>query len=101
VWGTQSPYLLTSGLKQLDKASEGTGWILHDLRRTGRTLMVDLKVLDETAERVLGHSQGNLVATYNVSRHRKQKTAALMMLQNEILRIVNNPKGNVVRLKVA
>ena len=35
--------------------------------------MANLEVADETAERVLGHSLGGLMATYNVSRHRKQK----------------------------
>jgi hypothetical protein len=40
------------------------------------------------------------MATYNISRHRKQKTAALMLLQDELLRIVSEPtSGNVVRLK--
>ena len=37
-----------------------SGWTLHDLRRTGRTMMADLEVLDETAERVLG--QANLAS---------------------------------------
>jgi hypothetical protein len=41
------------------------------------------------------------ITTYNVSRHRKQKTAALVLLQNEILRIISKPEGNVARLKVA
>ena len=31
----------------------------------------------ETAERVLGHSLGGLMAIYNVSRHRKQKMTAM------------------------
>jgi hypothetical protein len=35
--------------------------------------MTNLEVADETAERILGHSLGGLMATYNVSRHRKQK----------------------------
>jgi integrase len=74
---------------KLDEAAKVTGWKLHDLRRTGRTVMADLEVLDETAERVLGHSQPGIVKTYNVSRHRKQKTAALTLLQDEILRIVS------------
>jgi len=87
--------------KKLDKTSGVTGWTLHDLRRTGRTLMADLEVLDETAERVLGHSQGGLMATYNVSRHRKQKTAALLALEADLLRIVNKPEGNVVPLRFA
>jgi integrase len=72
----------------LDKISGVTGWKLHDLRRTGRTLMANLEVEDGTAERVLGHSfGGRLMKTYNVSRHRPQKTAALTALQDEILRI--------------
>ena len=79
--------------KKLDKASGVTGWTLHDLRRTGRTLLADLEVLDETAERVLGHSQGGLMATYNISRHRKQKAAALTLLQDEVLRIVDKPRA--------
>jgi len=50
--------------------------------------MANLEVADETAERVLGHSLGGLMATYNVSRHRKQKMAALVALEAEILRVV-------------
>ena len=53
-------------------------------------------------ERVLGHSLGGLMATYNVSRHRKQKMAALVALEAEILRIVGEPVGrNVVPLRLA
>jgi integrase len=84
---------------KLDEASGVTGWTLHDLRRTGRTLMANLEIADETAERVLGHSLGELMATYNVSRHRKQKMAALVILEAELLRIVHKPEGNVVRLR--
>jgi integrase len=99
--GKGSMSSFTRPKKKLDEASGVTDWVLHDLRRTGRTLMDDLEVLDETAERVLGHSQGGIAATYNISRHRKQKTAALVFLQDEILRIVSKPEGNVVRLKAA
>ena len=63
--------------------------------------MADLEVLDETAELVLGPSRGGLMAPYNVSRHRKQKTAALMALEADILRIVSKPEGNVVSLRLA
>jgi hypothetical protein len=45
--------------------------------------MANLEVADETAVRVLGHSLGGLMATYNVSRHRKQKMAALLALEAE------------------
>jgi alpha/beta superfamily hydrolase len=53
--------------------------------------MANLEVADETAERVLGHSFGGLMATYNVSRHRKQKMAALVAVEAEIMRIVGEP----------
>ena len=65
--------------------------------------MANLEVADETAERVLGHSLGGLMATYNVSRHRKQKMAALVALEAEIRRIVDEePVGwSVVPLQLA
>jgi alpha-beta hydrolase superfamily lysophospholipase len=65
--------------------------------------MANLEVADETAERVLGHSLGGLMATYNVSRHRKQKMAALVTLEAELLRIIGQePVGeNVIPLRRA
>lgn len=86
---------------KLDEESGVTDWTLHDLRRTGRTLMADLELPDETAERVLGHSLGGLMETYNISRHRKQKMAALVALEAELLRIVNDrPQAdNVIPLR--
>ena len=50
---------------------------------------------------VLGHSLGGLMATYNVSRHRKQKMAALVAVEADVRRIVGEPAmgGNVVRLR--
>jgi hypothetical protein len=64
--------------------------------------MANLEVADETAERVLGHSLGGLMATYNVSRRRKQKMAALLALEAEILRVLGEPAsgGNVVPLRL-
>jgi hypothetical protein len=63
--------------------------------------VANLELADETAER--GHSLGGLMATYNVSRHRKQKMAALVALETEILRIVGEePVGrNIVPLRLA
>jgi hypothetical protein len=52
---------------------------------------------------VLGHSLGGLMATYNVSRHRKQKMAALVALEADLRRIVGEePVGeDVVPLRLA
>jgi hypothetical protein len=65
--------------------------------------VANLELADETAERVLGHSLGGLMATYNVSRHRKQKMAALVALEAEILRLVGEEPvgGNVVNTNAA
>ena len=43
------------------------------------------------------------MSTYNVSRHRKQKMAALQTLEAEILRLVREEPvgGNVVPLRLA
>jgi integrase len=100
--GTHPISSFTRPKSKLDKAAGVEGWTLHDLRRTARTLMANLEVADETAERVLGHSLGGLMATYNVSRHRKQKMSALVALEADLLRIVDIPPamgGNVVRLR--
>lgn len=40
-------------------------WTPHDLRRTARTTLARLGISDEVGERVLSHSAGGLVATYN------------------------------------
>jgi hypothetical protein len=62
--------------------------------------MAHLEVLDETAESVLGHRQSSMMATYNISRHHKQKTAALTLLQAELLRILSKPEGAGKRCSV-
>jgi hypothetical protein len=43
------------------------------------------------------------MATYNVSRHRKQKMAALVALEADLLRIVGEERtgGSVVPLRLA
>ena len=42
---------------RLDRASGVTGWVVHDLRRTARSLMARAGVRPDIAERVLGHVQ--------------------------------------------
>jgi integrase len=50
---------------------------LHDLRRTCRTGLARLKVPPHVAERVLGHAQGRIAATYDVHSYLDEKRAAL------------------------
>ncbi len=50
---------------------------LHDLRRTCRTGLGKLKIAPHIAERVVNHSQGKMVETYDVGDYMDEKRAAL------------------------
>jgi integrase len=56
-----------------DDASGITGWTLHDLRRTARTLMVRAGVRPDVAERVLGYVIHGVAGVYG--RHELPKLA--------------------------
>jgi len=65
---------------QLSEAAELSDWRFHDVRRTGATLMTTGKVTRFIVERVLGHSDGSVTATYDRSSYREEKGAALEVL---------------------
>jgi integrase len=72
------------------------GWVLHDLRRTARTLMSGAGVTNDIAERVLGHAMEPLRARYDVHKYEPEKRDALEKLGAVIDRILNPPTDNVV-----
>jgi integrase len=47
---------LLLGVKADDELSGVTGWVIHDLRRTARSLMARAGIRPDVAERVLGHA---------------------------------------------
>lgn len=63
-------------------------WTLHDLRRTGRSLMSRLRVPTEHAELVLGHSQPSIQRTYDQYEYFDEKSEALEKLAGLIEEIV-------------
>jgi integrase len=73
--------------------------IIHDLRRTARTLMSDVGVSSEIAERIMGHAIAGVEGTYNRSKHLMQKADGLQHLANKIEQIINPAPVNVVPLK--
>jgi pimeloyl-ACP methyl ester carboxylesterase len=74
------------------------GFLPGDRKNT----IANLEVADETAERVFGHSLGGLMATYNVSRHWKQKMGALVALEAAFRRVVGEqPVGGRRRASAA
>jgi integrase len=88
---------MTNAKARFDAAAGVTGWRLHDLRRTARSLMARAGVPREVAEQVLGHALPNIEATYNVFHYRDEKAAALARLAALIGGIVH-PRANVVPL---
>jgi integrase len=76
-------------------------WRLHDLRRTGRTLMAKAGVEGEVAERVLGHVIQGIEGVYNLHDYEAEKRDALEKLGAAIERILNPPANNVVPLAKA
>lgn len=72
-------------------------WVNHDLRRTVRTRLSELDVLDEVAEAVIGHVPTALVRTYNQSDRLKVKLEALTRWQGSLRSLVGDePADNVV-----
>ena len=70
-------------------------WVIHDLRRTARSLMSRAGVLDNHAERVMGHAIGGVKGVYDRHTYRDEKADALKRLAALIDGIVH-PRENVV-----
>jgi integrase len=90
--------------KKLTGANGGTpmaAWVVHDLRRTAKTLMRRAGVDSEISERVLGHTIAGVEGVYDRFAYRAEKAAALQALADLIERIANPPAGNVVPIKGA
>jgi integrase len=87
---------------KLDAQSGTTGWTLHDLRRTARSLLARAGVPSEHAERCLGHVLPGIQATYNQHKYSDEMRRAYEMLASETRRIVNPPpEGKVIKIKTA
>jgi integrase len=103
-----SPFVFTTGTKplngfskykrDLDKACGVTGWTLHDLRRTARSLMSRAGVPADIAERCLAHTIGGVRGTYDRHEYLEEKRRAFEALAAQIERIVS-PQLNVVPLR--
>jgi integrase len=71
-------------------------WVLHDLRRTARSLMSRAGVSSEHAERVLGHRLQGVEGVYDRHRYFDEKAEALRKLAALIDSIVNPRSDNVL-----
>jgi integrase len=74
-------------------------WTLHDLRRTGRTLMSRAGILEDHAERAMGHIIEGVRGTYDRYAYLEEKRRAFEALAALVKLILNPPTDNVVQLK--
>lgn len=94
----------TDAKAELDTKMEGIAghpiphWVLHDLRRTGKTLMIRAGISPHVSERVLGHVIPGVEGVYDQHDYLAEKTVALRKLATLVARILN-PKDNVVSRK--
>jgi len=83
--------------KTFDKLCGVTGWRLHDLRRTSRSLMSRAGVNADIAERCLGHVIGGVRGVYDRHEYHREKQLAFEALAAQIERVVT-PVDNVTAL---
>jgi integrase len=72
-------------------------WVIHDLRRSARSLMSRAGVRPDIAERVLGHAIAGVEGVYDRHSYRDEKRDALARLATLIDTIVNR-RENVVAM---
>lgn len=84
--------------KAFDKKSGTTGWTIHDLRRTARSLMSRAGVSSEHSERVLGHAIRGVEGVYDRHRYEQEIAVAVNKLAGLIDLIVNERDDVLVQL---
>jgi integrase len=73
-------------------------WVIHDLRRTARSLMSRAGVSSEHAERVMGHAISGVEGVYDRHSYKAEKADALAKLAALVDGIVN-PRDNVTPIQ--
>jgi integrase len=80
-----------------EKLADMPRWVLHDLRRTARSLMSRAWVRPDVAERVLGHAIAGVEGVYDRHSYFEEKSDALNRLA-ALVEIILSPddKANVL-----
>jgi integrase len=91
------------GFSQAKTAFDGrlsgvAAWVIHDLRRTARSLMSRAGVRPDIAERVMGHAIAGVEGVYDRHSYRDEKADALRRLAALIDGVIN-PRENIVTIR--
>jgi len=85
--------------REIDALCKLEPWVLHDLRRTAKTLMAEAGVRPDISERVLGHVIGGVEGVYDRHAYEKEKGDALKKLAATVELILNPPSENVLPMR--
>ena len=83
--------------RAIDEASGVNGWVIHDLRRTARSLLSRAGVPSDHAERCLGHVIPGVRGVYDRHEYFEEKARAFEALAGQVERIINRQE-NVVSI---
>lgn len=75
--------------RELDRLSGTSGWTIHDLRRTVRSKLAELRVPEVVARKVLNHEAGKVDRIYNRHDYLREKREALAKWEKRLLALVN------------
>jgi integrase len=85
-------------LREDDAKAKLMPWVVHDLRRTARSLMSRAGVPPRHAEMALAHVVAGVESVYDRHRYLDEKRLAFEALAQQVDRILNPRAGNVVAL---
>jgi integrase len=83
--------------RRFDALSGTRGWVLHDCRRTARSLMSRAGVPSDHAERCLGHVISGVRGVYDRHEYHTEKGQAFEALAGIVERIVSGAQAGVVQ----
>ena len=89
---------MLAALRETDAGAKLPPWVLHDLRRTARSLMSRAGVATDHAEQVLGHIVQGVRGIYDRHSYLNEKRSALLALAQLVERIVTGSDAVVVTL---
>lgn len=100
----KSKVVTDATIEALVKAGDAepvAAWRVHDLRRTARTGMAELGIVEIVSERVLNHAPRGLAGIYNVFEYQAEKAEAMDRWAQRVNEIVTPPPANIVKMREA
>ena len=96
--GRQAIGNYTQHKQAIDQISGVNGWVVHDLRRTARSLISRAGIPTDHGERCLGHVIGGVRGVYDRYEYLEEKRRAFEALAAQIDLIIH-PRDNVVGIR--